>query len=447
MPAPKPAPAEPEQELPEHPGWSAPPEEWDEALPLLAPVQTPSKAEREVEVRGFAFLSLDQTFDEGADTSLARTGLDLEMENLFGYGGRLQLDVEAFSRIASLSGQSDEEDSRARLDRFSYLVGGDREDPTSWEVGRFLQRMMPEFGVLDGTEWSWRTGSGDVIGASVGFLPEPTPEAASGDDLQLAASWRRYVGEEDDLVVGLGVQKTWHEGDDDRDLVVGTFDWRPDDEISVHGSAWVDFYDSSEVVKSSGAELTEAHLSATKRFSGTGGVSLFATHLRFPDLLRNEFPTVTAQELDRFENTRFGLSAWRRVAEDVRLSGRADTWSDDEDDGHSGELRLGVRDRILKDGEVAAALFLADGKFTTVSGLRLTANRRVGRGYWTLGWESGLYEQDGFVGGQEELWQHVLRGTWDRPLGKDWDLSLWGDQRFGDEQEATTIGILLRRSF
>ena len=71
----------------------------------------------------------------------------------------------------------------------------------------------------------------------------------------------------------------------------------------------------------------------------------------------------------------------------------------------------------------------------------------MARGWWTLGLESALHEQDGFIGEQEELWQHVLRGSYDTELGDSWDLSLWGDQRFGDEQQATTVGFSLRRRF
>jgi hypothetical protein len=270
---------------------------------------------------------------------------------------------------------------------------------------------------------------------------------ATGDDLQVAATWRHLAGSKDQLELGLGLQKTWHEGEADRDLAVGTLDWRPDPSWNLHGTAWVDFYGSDEAVKSSGAELTQATLNVAKRFSSVGGVTLFGTHMRYPDLLRNEFTPIDPVSLDDFENTRFGASAWRELARKVRLSGRVSYWMDDESDGLTGELRLGVRDRILSHGELALALFGGDGKYSQVMGARLTASRSFAQGWWTLGWESALHEQDDFAGAQAELWQHVVRASFDRDLGESWDLSLWGDQRFGDEQQATTVGLSLRRRF
>ena len=41
----------------------------------------------------------------------------------------------------------------------------------------------------------------------------------------------------------------------------------------------------------------------------------------------------------------------------------------------------------------------------------------------------------------------TLFASFDRDLGESWDCSLWGDQRFGDEQQATTVGLSLRRRF
>lgn len=427
--------------------WSAPPEQWDSELPLLAPAKPVEPGDRDVDWRGSTYVTVQTIDDEGASTTLARAGLDAEVQNLFGRGGVLQLDLEAFSRTAELDDQPDEDDSRVRLDRFSYRWGGLREEPMGWEVGRFLQRGMPEFGVLDGAEWSWRTDSGDVFGASVGFLPEPTPEMKTGEDLQVAASWRRRLGLEDAWAVGLGVQKTWNDGEADRDLVIGTLDWTPGPDLSLHGSAWVDVYGSSEAVKSSGPELTEAHLSLVNRLSQRSGFNLFASHLQWPDIARNEFRSVSLAELADYEVSRLGLNLWRDLGSRTRLSARADLWSDADEDGLGGELRWALRDAFQDGGELALALFTNDGRFSSVTGLRATVRGTAGQGFWNLGLESGLFEQDDFFGDQGELWQHLVRGGYDRALGQRWDLSIWGDQRLGDEQGATTLGLSLRRRF
>lgn len=445
-----PAASGPTQDGAQHPQWSAPPEEWTGEMPLLAPPQVVAQdepADKEVEWRGYAFVDAQGTWDDGRDYYLARTGVDLEAENLLGHGGRLQIDIEAYARGASLTGASDDSESRVRVDRLSYLWGGDRDSPMSIEGGRFLQQMMPEFGVIDGFEWTQRLSAHDRVGASVGFLPDWSPEMSTGDDVEVSAAWHHLVGENDQLETALGFQKTWHKGTADRDLAVGTVSWRPDPTWSVYGSAWVDFYGSNETVKSAGAELTQANLNVSKRFGSVGGLSFFGTRMLFPDLLRYEYEPVEPTTLDDFENTRYGLSAWREIAKKVRLSGRASFWMDDTDSGVTGEVRLGVRDRILSRGLVELALFGGDGKYGKVKGARLGVSRSFDAGTWLVSLESALNEQSDFTGAQAELWQHTARVSYDRDLGEHWDLSLWGDQRFGDEQQATTAGFTLRRRF
>ena len=46
---------------------------------------------------------------------------------------------------------------------------------------------MPEFGVLDGVEWSLRRPGGDRFGVSLGAMPEPNADHDTGQDLLLAA--------------------------------------------------------------------------------------------------------------------------------------------------------------------------------------------------------------------------------------------------------------------
>src|SRR5688572_5772684 len=125
--------AEPQQGPP-HPGWSAPPEEWSQDLPLLAPMQARDGEPSEVEWRGFAFLDAQTTFDDERDYGLARTGVNLEARDLFTPGGLLEIDVEGFTRVAELSDGEDEHEARARIDRLSYLWGGDRAHGDSFQV-------------------------------------------------------------------------------------------------------------------------------------------------------------------------------------------------------------------------------------------------------------------------------------------------------------------------
>lgn len=427
-----------------HPPWSAPPEEWSQDLPLLAPAKPISAADRERELRGLAFLGFDSTLADEGDRSLWRGGVDLEAHNPFGRGGVLQLDAEGYVRD---SPDADEQDERARLERLSYAWGGVRDEPLSLEVGRFLQRLTPELGVLDGVESVWRLDSGDELGLSAGWLPEPTPEMSTGDDLALSASWRHTFGGSDTLASVLALQKSWHEGESDRDLAIARLDWRPSLSTSVHASAWLDLYGSDERFAESGVELTEAHLNLTTKLAERTGLSLFAAHLAWPDTLRYEFAPATIEEQLAYDVTRGGLSLWQDVSDALRLSGRVDLWQGDADEGLSGELRAGVREALLSRGEVWLALFAADGQTTDSLGARAGLTRRLERGYLTLALDSGLYEATALEGDASELAQHRLRAQLDRELGRDWDLGLWVDQRFGDELDATELGFSLRRRF
>jgi hypothetical protein len=156
---------------------------------------------------------------------------------------------------------------------------------------------------------------------------------------------------------------------------------------------------------------------------------------------------VTQAEQLAYDVSRAGLSLWQDLGEPTRISGRADLWQSDADEGESGELRVAVRDAILSRGEVWLALFGSNGQYTDSTGARAGLTRWFAAGYLTLSIDSGLYESEGFTGEQAELWQHRLRAQLDRDLGRAWALGLWVDQRFGDELDATELGFSLRRRF
>ena len=226
-----------------------------------------------------------------------------------------------------------------------------------------------------------------------------------------------------------------------------TAEWRPNDRLSLYGTSWIDVYGSGDEIKSDGLELTELHLSGNYRFESGNGVGLGISQVRWPELQREEFTALPPGELRDSELTRLYLHGWRKLAEKVRLSARADTWEDEEDSGSGGELRLGWRDLLIQDGEIGFELFTQDGSFSSVVGGRVTATKATGENYWNVAWEIADYEQDGFGGSQETLLQQDVRIGWDRAFSSGWSLSLTADQRFGDEQDALTLGFFLQRRF
>ena len=433
----------------EHQPWSYPPEEWNEEMPLLAPPRALLAAERETSISGRWYNQFDSTWDGQDDNRylLGRSGIDLLVENPFKRGGGLHFDAELFSRMSQFDNGPDENDTEFRLDRLSYYWGGVRESPRRFEVGRFLQREFPEFGVLDGMEFTQRLSSGSRVGGSIGFLPEPFPEMKTGEDLQLSGYYKHFSGEEDELTLGIGAQKTWHDGAADRDLVATTAEWRPNERFSLYATSWIDFYDAGDVIKSSGIELTELHLNGSYRFESGNGLGLGLSRVLWPELKRQEFTPITANELNDSELTRLYLHGWRKLSKDVRLSARTNTWTDEDDSGSGGELRLGWRDLLIRDGEMGFEVFVNDGSFSSVVGGRVTATKATGENYWNLAWEVAEYQQNGFAGSQENLLQQDLRLGWDRYFQSGWNVSVSADQRFGDEQNALSLGFFVQRRF
>lgn len=434
----------------QHPPWSRPPREWDQQLPLLAPLEEIEPADRETRVLGRAYAQVDQVWDgesDGADSLYSRIGTDLRIENPFERGGLLQIDAELARRMVTSSGAGDETQEKARVQRLSYAQGGTRYDPTRYEVGRFLQSALPEFGLLDGAEVSQFVDSSTYVGASAGWLVSPTFELESGDDVSVAAYVVRDLGPRRNLGWRLGYQKTWHKGSPDRDLVTTGINWRPSNEFSLQGSAMMDIYTSGEQVQDSGVELTELHLYANWRPSRKTGVSANLNRVHWPDLKRDEIvPPPGSEPTDPFSQ-RTSLRLWRELSREVRLTGRGDLWRNDQDNGAGAELRVDWRELLWESGRVSARIFANDGQYSSIEGLGLDIDRSGTSGRWALGYEISNSTQDDFQGTQQELLRHALRASWDTRLGESWSLSVYADQIFGDNQDALTLGVYLQQSF
>jgi len=430
--------------VPEHPPWTHPPEEWSSSTPLLAPSAT--ARERRATRRGSLFLQYDATFDrEGTDSTsqFARAGLDATWENLLARGETIDFDGEVVARSFD-SGADSDDDARLRLQRLSYAEGGGRSLPTRWQAGRFLQSGFVEFGLLDGVEVTRRTGAAWHVGASLGLLPEPTFELDSGDDTQIALYARRERTGPTGLAYGVGYQKTFHDGSADRDLLAVDADWQPARAFTLHGAMLVDVYTSNERAKDSGLELTELHLFGNWRVDERTTVGLSHDRTRLPDIERAGFVEIPADVLreQRFERT--GARVSRRVTDDLRLSARFDQWRSQDDDGLGGELRGDWSGLPWRGANLAAAVSSNQGTFSDVTALRLALDQATTIGSWRLAWELARNELTSAVVGEDSLLEQSLRASFDTRLGRT-SLSLYVEQFFGDGQDATSLGLHLRR--
>lgn len=442
------APGAPEQD-PLRDGWPSR-DEWTSDMPLLAGVGVQRPAERPRELSGRAWATFDSIFsaDGGRSDTFFRTGTELVLENPFGAGGTLWFEGEASQRRTQLPDDSngeDTSDSGFRLDRFAYEIGGTRFEPERWTFGRFLSREMPEFGVQDGVEWSRRLDGGHRFGVSAAFLPEPDEDLDGTSDLGLSG-WYRWVRDErEETTLTAGFQKTFHDGDADRDLVVLKAHHLPVDGWTFVGSAWLDLHAADDV--DAGLALTEAHLAAGRRFDGAHDLRVVYDHREYPELLREEFPAVGVESIADGALDRLGLSGAAALTGERRLSGRVGAWADEDDGGGDAELGFEARGFLLPGSRLRLAAFLAQGKTSALRGARIGLGRSEERFAWELVYEVQEDTFDGFDDQNDDAVQHRVRATTEVFTRSGWVWSIYGEVQLQDVEDVVLAGFHLGRSF
>jgi hypothetical protein len=439
---------------PQHPPWTHPPENWVQDSPLLAQAFSSSSggraADREPQFSGRVYWQMNDTLDRqnGQRQYLfGSLGSDLHLEHPFGRAGSFDFQTDVFHNAAILPDAPDDSSTTLSVRRLSYFEGGTPDDPTRWEVGRFLQHEFPELGTVDGVDWSRRTQSGSRFGANVGGMPDPFIGMHDSQDSQASLYGRWVADRSGRLALGGAYQNTWHEGKQDRNLFLGTLDYVPRPGFSLRSAVWVDYYGAGDTIKSHGFELTELQTQAFWSFMKSGGFGISLSHRRIPELLRDEFPITSTDLIKHGKYDRVGVNGWHALGEHTRLSARADLWQDQSDNGLRGEVGMAWRDLLYRRGEVGVAVFTVDGSFSSGEGLRLSASKTFDRAFGTLAYELATFDQPGFAGTQSTLAHHDLFGSLDLDLGKKWSLSILGDKRFGDQQDAYTLGLLLQLRF
>lgn len=435
---------------PVHAPWTHPPENWSREQPLLAPAFGPRADERPRDVHGRAWIDLHDTTDSVGGTKryfFGRLGTDLRVDNPFGDGGELAFDAEILQRSNSFPDAPSDSQSDFVLQRFSYAHGGTADEPVRWEAGRFLAREFPELGLVDGVEWMRRTSGGSRYGFNAGGLPEPFPEWTGEHDLGVALFGRLVSDPSERWTLGGAFQNSWHDGKQDRSLFVVEGEWRPSRELAWRSTAWIDFYDSGDTLKSGGFELTEITSSVRWRFLPAWGVHVNASHRRYPELLRDEFTSLSPALVQDGVLDRAALSLWHDVSKRTRIDARVDGWQDADDSGTSAELGVRWTDVVYDQGSVGLSVFHSDGTFSTGSGARFNATRTWNRVFGSLAYEYTNFDQKDFNGDQSNLAHQAIFGSLDIPLGERWTLSLQADDRFGDEQSAWSAGLMLQLRF
>lgn len=434
--------------VPDHPPWQEPVDGWAPGKPLLAPATSPDAEDRAPDWNGRVFSRAQYTDDKQGDRTYTRwwTGMDLDWSNPFAQGGEIRFKGDVSYRDFMTGSRTDDE-TLTRIQRLSYTLGGRYTDQNRVEFGRFLSTVIPQFGLIDGVEYVRRFENGSQLGGSIGYLPDYVDELVTTDDLSTALFYRWVDGPAEQVALSVGYQKTWHDGNADRDLLAGNAQWIISPETSLRGSVLVDYYDSSAVLESTGFELTELHASLNQRIGIGAGAGLYVSYFDWPELLKDEFPVPQPEIISDQKVARGGANAWTRVAEGVTLYGRFDLWTDDVNSGDFADLRVDLRDILYAGSNFSVGAYQTRGSFSDGLGGRLLHTHWFGPNSFRIGYDAVQYSQDGFIGGQSDLLQHRVAIGLDSRLTDAADLTADAEQRFGDEQNAFTLGLRVNWRF
>jgi hypothetical protein len=445
---PAPAPAKPPGTTTDRERWQNKDEGYTQDQPLLAQVKAIEPRDRRAQFGGRFFTFADVNYQDGDrfHNSILRAGVDTWIDNPWQRGGALRFDGEIDYRTEV----SDNTDLDLTVREMSYREGGDRFTPTRWQVGRFLQSEVPQFGLLDGVAWSQRRENGHSYGASFGFLPELNDDMHTGEDLQLAVFYRWVDDKRETLALTGAFQKTFHGGKWDRDLFV--FDARrlPVDSWDLRASVWIDLYtgDNRDAAKGKGIELTHAFASAGRRFDSGDGFDVAYRRLRFPATLRDDHGPIYANEIrnDRYDRLTFTGWHFLGVARH-RAHGQLALFDDETTDGAALELGVDVQNAVFGNGHLDVTVFGNAGRVGSHLGARLTVGRPTDSGRWDVLYEIANHHFDGFTADRDDLIQHRVYGTRTFDLASLWQITAHAGAHLWDDYVAFHAGLYAQRSF
>ncbi len=425
-------------------------DDYDADKPLLAPVLGSKPEDRPAVWRGRVFShvlsSRDRNLSPANEYFFGRVGTRISATNPLGNAGVFELALDADRRGVDLTDSGSGSDSRVRIERFSYTLGGASYSPRRVQFGRFYSTFVPEIGLLDGVEGAMRFEGPVTVGASVGALPRPFPSHDTGEDVAANVFVDYASPEQHALNWNVAYHKSWHHGDADRDLLLLRGSVRPADDFYVWLNAKVDAYTSGDTLKGSGVALTEGY--ATLRYAPEDSIggSLAHTHFEWPQLDRREFELAPEELIREGRLDRTTAALWVPVFDGVEVRGRFDAWRDHVGDGRSWELGVTLDGVLHANNWTQLQVFEIDGTFHSGPGFGVESRQSFGSTDVQFGYRERDFEQRAFVTGPESFTSRSVRAgvAW---VGRRWQLDLDADVFFGDREDTFSVGLFAQYSF
>lgn len=278
-------------------------------------------------------------------------------------------------------------------------------------------------------------------------MPEPNPNQDSGQDMQISGFYRWVADARERWTAAVAVQKTWHNGSQDRDLIIAKTDWMPVQGWRFHGNAWLDIYTSDDVDKSPGPEFTQLYMSTSRDWGGVRGVRGVYSFRKYPSLLRNEFQDPAPDTVDREHVQRVSAGFWQRLDDKRRLSLDLGAWNDEDDAGGDLDLGLDIEDFGLENSRLGLHIFQTNGEFSEHLGARVTYSQYVSDNRWSVLVEATKTVQDDFDPAADTFYQYRVRGSYQFQLDETWHISVFGEDTILEDDSSFLLGFQFDRSF
>lgn len=438
-------PGQPGKQDPDKPKWQNKDEGYKPDMPLLAGMRPMRPRERKKQLIGRIYMygAITQDREDSFESSFGRLGADMVYTNPLGRGGRLQIDGEFNYRT--------EVNEKRGFDflprRLSYAIGGTRFERTRMEFGRFLHHGMPELQVIDGVEFTHRLESQSRVGASIGFLPEPTDDFDTGQDFSFAGYYTWVQGQREELQISHAYQKTFHNGKVDRDLLISKVLYRPLEGWDFNSTLWIDYYYGKDDIKGGGFELTQGIVSTSRHWDTGNAMEFSWRRVRFPEIQRTQFLPILAEQIADNRYDRLSWSGWRQLSDANRFRGEIGVWDDEEDNGSFGELGIENNTWLGENSLNDFTVFATQGRNTTGGGARLRVGKPAGSGRWDAYYEVAYQHFRGHNPDIDDLLQHRFGAQRSFRFGGGWNLNTSAEGRIWDEHLSWTLGIYMSKAF